>query len=83
MQGLHWPFGVSEYWLGAHSHAVLSALGLCPKLGLQKEPVVVPVVGQMRLLVSAQLSQSVRPLANQYGSQCSVWETLSHGLPLA
>ncbi len=31
----------------------------------------------------AQLSQNVRPLANQYGSQCSVWETRSHGLPLA
>lgn len=30
----------------------------------------------------AQLASAVRPDANPYGSQCSVWETLSHGLPL-
>ena len=30
----------------------------------------------------AQLVSNVRPRANQYGSQVSIWETLSHGLPL-
>jgi hypothetical protein len=30
----------------------------------------------------AQLTQNVRPKANQYGSQVSVWETLSHGIPI-
>lgn len=30
----------------------------------------------------AQLTANVRPHANQYGSQVSVWETLSHGLPI-
>ena len=30
----------------------------------------------------AQLETNVRPHANQFGSQCAIWETLSHGLPL-
>ena len=33
-------------------------------------------------LTQAQLATNVRLHANQYGSQVSVWETLSHGLPL-
>ena len=39
-------------------------------------------LGLSDVYTQQQLTANVRPHANQIGSQVSIWETLSHGLPI-